>query len=102
MRTWVIPDVHGCLLTLRMLVEDLIELRKDDSLIFLGDIIDRGPSSKGVIDYIIKLKDGGINVKVLKGNHEEYMAKVFRNEQSKKGIRRMLGLKSANFKDWML
>ena len=60
MRTWVIPDVHGCLLTLRMLVEDLIGLRKDDSLIFLGDVIDRGPSSKGVIDYIIKLKEDGI------------------------------------------
>jgi serine/threonine protein phosphatase 1 len=102
MRTWVIPDVHGCLLTLRSLVEDLILLRKDDSLIFLGDVIDRGPSSKGVIDYIIKLKDSGINIKVMKGNHEEYMAKVYRDEQAKTGIRRMLGLKSVSFKDWML
>ena len=102
MRTWVIPDVHGCLLTLRTLVEDLIGLRTDDSLIFLGDVIDRGPSSKGVIDYILKLKDEGINVKVLKGNHEEYMAKVFRDEQAKTGLRRMLGLKSVTFKDWML
>lgn len=102
MRTWVIPDVHGCLLTLRSLVEELIELRKDDSLIFLGDIIDRGPSSKGVIDYIMKLQSDGINAKVLKGNHEEYMAKVFRDEQSKTGLRRMLGLKSVSFKDWML
>jgi len=102
MRTWVIPDVHGCLLTLLTLVEDLIGLRTDDSLIFLGDVIDRGPSSKGVIDYILKLKDEGINVKVLKGNHEEYMAKVFRDEQAKTGLRRMLGLKSVTFKDWML
>jgi serine/threonine protein phosphatase 1 len=101
MRTWVIPDVHGCLLTLRMLVEDLIELRKDDSLIFLGDVIDRGPASKGVIDYIVKLQKDGINAKVLRGNHEEYMAKVYRDEQSKTAIRRMLGLKSVNFKDWM-
>jgi serine/threonine protein phosphatase 1 len=101
MRTWVIPDVHGCLLTLRMLVEDLIGLRKDDSLIFLGDVIDRGPSSKGVIDYIIKLKEDGINTNVIKGNHEEYMAKVFRDEEAKTGLRRMLGLKSVTFKDWM-
>ena len=102
MRTWVIPDVHGCLLTLRTLVEDLIGLKKDDSLIFLGDLIDRGPSSKGVIDYIIKLDEDGINTKVLKGNHEEYMANVFRDEQSKTGLRRMLGMKSVSFKDWML
>jgi serine/threonine protein phosphatase 1 len=101
MRTWVIPDVHGCLLTLRSLVEELIELRTDDSLIFLGDMIDRGPSSKGVIDYIMKLKASGINTRVMKGNHEEYMAKVFRDEQAKSGLRRMLGLKSVTFKDWL-
>jgi serine/threonine protein phosphatase 1 len=102
MRTWVIPDVHGCLLTLRTLVEDLIGLKKTDSLIFLGDIIDRGPASKGVIDYIMKLSDSGIKTTVIKGNHEDYMAKVFREEQSKSGLRKMLGLKSASHKDWML
>ena len=102
MRTWVIPDVHGCLLTLRMLVEDLIELRKDDSLIFLGDVIDRGPSSKGVIDYILKLNESGIATQVIRGNHEEYMAKVYRDEQEKSGLRRMLGMKSISFKDWMM
>jgi serine/threonine protein phosphatase 1 len=102
MRTWVIPDVHGCLITLRTLVEDLIVLRKDDEVIFLGDVIDRGPSSKGVIDYIINLSTSGIKTSVIKGNHEEYMAKVFRDEQSKSGVRRMLGLKSVSYKDWMV
>lgn len=102
MRTWVIPDVHGCLLTLRTLVEELIGLQKSDSLIFLGDIIDRGPSSKGVIDYIIKLKKSGIKTTVIRGNHEEYMAKVFREEQSKSRIRKILGLKSSSFKEWMM
>jgi serine/threonine protein phosphatase 1 len=102
MRTWVIPDVHGCLLTLQSLVEDLIGLRKEDSLIFLGDIIDRGPSSKGVMDYIIKLEKSGIKTTVIRGNHEEYMAKVFREEQSKSGIRKMLNLKSSSFKEWMM
>ncbi len=102
MRTWVIPDVHGCLLTLRTLVEDLIGLQNDDSLIFLGDLIDRGPSSKGVIDYIIKLDKSGIKTNVLRGNHEEYMAKVFRQEQSKSKLRKVLGMKSTSYKDWML
>jgi len=102
MRTWVIPDVHGCLVTLQSLVEDLIGLKKDDCLIFLGDIIDRGPASKGVMDYVIKLEKSGIKTTVIRGNHEEYMAKVFREEQSKSGIRKMLNMKSSSFKEWMM
>jgi serine/threonine protein phosphatase 1 len=101
MRTWVIPDVHGCLLTLRTLVEDLIGLQKEDTLIFLGDVIDRGPDSKGVIDYILQLGKSGIKTTVIKGNHEEYMAKVFREEQSKSRLRKILGMKSSSLKDWM-
>ena len=102
MRTWVIPDVHGCLLTLRTLIEDLIELRKDDILIFLGDVIDRGPASMGVIDYITKLRESGISVVVIRGNHEDYMATVYRDEMSKSGLRKMLRIKSGSFKDWMM
>jgi serine/threonine protein phosphatase 1 len=102
MRTWVIPDVHGCLITLRTLVEDLIGLKDEDTLIFLGDVIDRGPASKGVIDYIMKLGKNGVKTHVIKGNHEEYMGKVFREEQSKSGFRKMLGLKSGDYKDWLL
>lgn len=101
MRTWVIPDVHGCLLTLRALVEELIGLRKDDTLIFLGDIIDRGPASKGVIDYIMKLDKSGIHTTVIRGNHEAYMAKVYREEQAKSKLRSMFGLKTATFREWM-
>ena len=102
MRTWVIPDVHGCLVTLQTLVEDLIGLRKEDSLIFLGDVIDRGPASKGVIDYILKLERRGYSITVIRGNHEEYMAKVFREEQSKSGLKKMLNLKSSSSKEWMM
>jgi len=102
MRTWVIPDVHGCLLTLRTLIEDLIELRIDDELIFLGDIIDRGPASKGVMDYIMKLSERGIRSHVIKGNHEDYMATVYRGEMAKSGLRKLIGMKSGSYKDWML
>ncbi len=102
MRTWVIPDVHGCLKTLRSLIDELIVLRSDDTLIFLGDVIDRGPSSKGVIDYIMELDESGIKTTVIRGNHEDYMAKIYREEQAKQGFRKMLGLKSASYKAWML
>ncbi len=101
MRTWVIPDVHGCLKTLRTLIEDMIVLRRDDTLIFLGDIIDRGPNSKGVIDYILNLEESGMKIHVIKGNHEDYLVKVYREEQDKKGFRKALGLKSAPYRAWM-
>jgi len=102
MRTWVIPDVHGCFLTLQTLVEDLIVLRDDDTFIFLGDLIDRGPSSRGVIDFILKLGEGGIKTTVIKGNHEDYMAKVYRGEEAKSGLRKLFGLKSETYKEWLL
>jgi serine/threonine protein phosphatase 1 len=102
MRTWVIPDIHGSLLTLRTLVEDLIKLRRDDHLIFLGDLIDRGPDSKGVVDYILGLIQSGIKIDVLRGNHEDYMAAVYRKVQSKKGLRKFLGIKPGLQKKWML
>jgi len=101
MRTWVIPDVHGCILTLRTLVEELIALRKDDTLIFLGDLIDRGPDSKGVIDYIRELSQKGIRTLMIKGNHEDYMVKVYRDELSKRGIMKLFGIRSGILKEWM-
>jgi serine/threonine protein phosphatase 1 len=102
MRTWVIPDVHGCFFTLRTLVEDLIRLRRDDNLIFLGDLIDRGPDSKGVADYVLGLMKSGINTVVLKGNHEEYLVLVYREEQAKLRLRKLLNLKSALYRKWIL
>lgn len=42
-RTLAIGDIHGCLKTLKALLEDKIAIQKTDTLIFLGDYIDRGP-----------------------------------------------------------
>ncbi len=41
---YVIPDIHGCLLTFKALLKN-IKLKKDDRLFLLGDYIDRGPDS---------------------------------------------------------
>lgn len=101
MKTWVIPDVHGCLLTLQELLEGLIRLEKDDTLIFLGDLIDRGPDSKGVLDYVMKLQDSGIKITVLRGNHEDYMAKVFVEENKKPVFLKVFGLKTRSAKEWL-
>lgn len=70
-RRLVISDVHGCFKTLRKLVEDGVKLNYTDHLYFLGDYIDRGPNSSGVIDYILELIRMGYNIFPLRGNHEQ-------------------------------
>ena len=62
---WVIPDIHGCSKTLKCLIENNINLSKEDSVYFLGDYIDRGYDSKGVIDYIMSLQDSGYDIHCL-------------------------------------
>ena len=99
MKTWVIPDVHGCLKTLKYLVEEMIRLQKDDRLFVLGDLVDRGPDSKGVIDYIMNLEARGYKVITLRGNHEDYLLKAFRSD-SDPGILSRLGFRSKIMKDW--
>jgi len=70
---WAISDIHGCAKTFKKLVKDKINLSKNDHLYLLGDYIDRGPNSKGVIDFILKLKKEGHQVTCLLGNHEQMM-----------------------------
>ncbi len=75
-RIYAIGDVHGC----KSLLEDLLEkINKDNAqrgaaeteIIFLGDLIDRGPDSAGVLDLCIDLKKTNKSVHFLMGNHEE-------------------------------
>lgn len=72
-RLFAIGDIHGCLNPLKELVEKKIKLTKSDMLVFLGDYIDRGPSSKAVIDYIVSLQNSGFQIVPLRGNHEEML-----------------------------
>ena len=55
-RTIAIGDIHGCSTALVALLE-LIAPQPDDTLITLGDYVDRGIDSKGVLDLLIALKD---------------------------------------------
>lgn len=73
MREIVISDIHGCAMTFRALVEKQVQLTRSDHLYLLGDYIDRGPDSKGVIDYILRLRKEGFQVSCLRGNHEDLM-----------------------------
>jgi serine/threonine protein phosphatase 1 len=80
-RRIVIGDIHGCYKTLKKLVEGHIKLTKEDHLYFVGDLIDRGPRSREVLDYIISLKSKGYNVFPVKGNHEDLFIKAFSDEE---------------------
>jgi serine/threonine protein phosphatase 1 len=66
-----IGDIHGCLLHFDALI-DAIRLTPDDHLILLGDLVDRGPDSAGVIRRTIQLQQK-YRVSVILGNHEEMM-----------------------------
>lgn len=68
MRTIAIGDIHGCAAALECLIA-AIEPARDDRLIFLGDYVDRGPDSKGVIDQLLALR-GRCETIFLLGNHE--------------------------------
>lgn len=89
-KRWVIPDIHGCSKTLKALVEHYIKPTKFDHLYFLGDYIDRGPDSKGVLDYIMRLQLDEYNIHLLMGNHEEYCIKAWDDDKKKK---RFMGMK---------
>lgn len=68
MRKIVFGDIHGCSIALNVLL-GVIDPQPDDTIITLGDYIDRGPNSKGVIDRLIALKDQCNYVSIM-GNHE--------------------------------
>jgi serine/threonine protein phosphatase 1 len=69
-RTFAIGDLHGCVDELNHLL-DALQPTAEDALIFLGDYIDRGPSAKGVIDCLLRLRGEGPRCTFLKGNHED-------------------------------
>lgn len=70
-RTLAIGDIHGHLEAL-LALEDLVPFRNEDTLVFLGDYVDRGPHSKGVLDWLIE-RQSQRNVITLLGNHDLMM-----------------------------
>lgn len=83
MRHVIIGDVHGCIDELKELVEKCV-LTQDDKLVFVGDLVDKGPDSLGVLKYVRKLMLKGFNVHVVLGNHEEKHLRWVRNEKRHK------------------
>ncbi|TVT40303.1 serine/threonine protein phosphatase [Hymenobacter setariae] len=70
-RRFAATDLHGCLHTFRYLVEHELRLRPTDTLYLLGDYVNKGPDSCGVLDYLMQLQGLGYQVQCLRGNHEK-------------------------------
>lgn len=89
MRVYAIGDIHGRKDLLVKLIEDIDSDNAargpaSTHIIFLGDLVDRGPDSAGVIEKAIKLKKKrGHNVRFLMGNHEEVFLKACRANDKK-------------------
>jgi serine/threonine protein phosphatase 1 len=71
MRVLAIGDIHGCLTALTTLL-DMVQPQADDTLIALGDYVDRGPESRGVLDLLIKIRSER-GLIALRGNHDLMM-----------------------------
>jgi serine/threonine protein phosphatase 1 len=70
-RLFAIGDIHGCSTALRTLIKG-IDPRPEDTLVILGDFIDCGPDSKGVVEQFTALSKR-CRLIVLLGNHEEML-----------------------------
>jgi serine/threonine protein phosphatase 1 len=81
-RTLAIGDIHGCSAALERLL-DALELRDDDMLITLGDAIDRGPDSQGVIDLLIEARSRCRLVPIL-GNHDQVLLNLREGSDKRK------------------
>src|SRR5262249_51417248 len=79
-RLIAIGDIDGCSKALATVVE-AIQPKSEDTLVFLGDYIDRGPDSKGVVDQISALSQRCTVVPLL-GNHEEMLLAVLQGGPS--------------------
>ena len=73
-RTIAIGDIHGYTAALNALL-GAIDPRPDDTFVMLGDYVDRGPDSRGVIDRLIALQERCRLVPLL-GNHDELLLGV--------------------------
>lgn len=82
-RLFAIGDIHGCFDSFQILIKQKIQIKESDKIVLLGDYIDRGTQSREVFDYIIDLKEKGIDIVPLMGNHEAMLLDAFKNTEFK-------------------
>jgi serine/threonine protein phosphatase 1 len=74
MKTFVVGDIHGRCAQLRNLLDMLPRDPENDTLVFLGDLIDRGADAPGCVSHILRLtQENPERVICLRGNHEQML-----------------------------
>ncbi|TGE20766.1 serine/threonine protein phosphatase [Hymenobacter aquaticus] len=81
MARYVTTDLHGCLTTFRHLLENVIRLQSTDELYLLGDYVNKGPDSRGLLDYLMQLPGQGYQVQCLRGNHDQELLDAARGRR---------------------
>jgi serine/threonine protein phosphatase 1 len=71
-------DIHGCATALRTLLGAL-QLQRDDTLVTLGDYVDRGPDSRAAVELLLELAQA-CRLVALRGNHEEMLLDALRSD----------------------
>lgn len=84
-RVWVIGDIHGMLDPLNRLLRRVLRFEQEHpatstTLVFLGDYIDYGPSSREVIDALLALQQA-VPCVFLAGNHEDMLLQFLRRDE---------------------
>lgn len=79
-KTYIIGDIHGHLDKFESIL-DAIPIVEGDRIVILGDMIDRGPKPKKVIERIMHLRTEGWDIIALKGNHEQMFIDVLRGNR---------------------
>jgi serine/threonine protein phosphatase 1 len=82
-RVYAVGDIHGRYDLLTALLERIWADANTGSntLVFLGDYVDRGPASKDVVDHLLALRRPGWEIIKLRGNHEQLMLEFHRDPQ---------------------
>lgn len=71
-RLFAIGDIHGCVDELAVMLKAIAPVL-GDTVVFVGDYIDRGPASREVVDLLLDFNDGPADAVFLKGNHEDML-----------------------------
>jgi serine/threonine protein phosphatase 1 len=71
-RLFAVGDIHGCADELAALMRSIAPGR-GDTVVFVGDYVDRGPSANDVIELLLDAEHGDAEMVFLKGNHEDMM-----------------------------
>jgi serine/threonine protein phosphatase 1 len=71
-RLFAIGDIHGCVDELTTMLNAIAPAR-GDTIVFVGDYVDRGPAARDVIELLLECRQGEAEYVFLKGNHEDMM-----------------------------